>query len=89
MPAPLFDDPRLLATSHSSVAPQMQMSGHTAALARADFVRSDSLRDEVVWSADAIVDLRRLGKGVGLALAIECAVGVSLYVAWQLWHSWL
>jgi hypothetical protein len=89
VPTPLFDDPRVLATSHSLIAPQMQMSSYAASLARTHFMRSEGFRTEAEWPAKAIVDLNRLGKGVSWALAIECTAALSLYVVWQLCHLWL
>ena len=89
MPTPLLSDARLLATSYSLAAPQMQMRSYADSLARTHFMRSGSIRREVELPPKAIVDLHRLGKGVSWALAIECTAALSLYVVWQLCHSWL
>jgi hypothetical protein len=86
VPTPLFDNGRLLATSHSFTAPQMQMSNNASSLARAHFVRSEGLRVETGWAAKPIADLRRLGKGVSWALAIECTAALGFYFVWHLWH---
>ena len=89
MPSPLFDDARLLATSHSFAAPQMQMSSYASTLARAHFVRSEGIRAATELAAEPIADLRRLARGVGWALAIECTAALGFYFVWHLWHLWL
>jgi hypothetical protein len=84
-----FDNAHLLTVSPSQLAPQLRMSSYAATLAGAKVLRSGAARADAEWPAGAIVDLHRLGKGVGWALGIEGAAALSIYGIWYLWHLWL
>lgn len=75
---------QVFAASPSLVAPQVQMASYAATFASAHASRR--LPTEAERHADANVDLRRLGKGVGWALGIEGVTALCLYAVWFLCH---
>jgi len=84
-----FDSAHLLTISPSQLAPQVQLSSYAADLSGSQVMTSGTARADADWPAEAMVDLHLLGKGVGWALAIECATALSIYGIWYLWHLWL
>jgi hypothetical protein len=84
-----FDNAHLLTVSPSQLAPQLQMSSYATTVAGAHVLRNCAVRADAESAAEAIVNLHRLGKGVGWALAIEGVAALSIYGIWYLWHLWL
>ena len=82
MPTQFLNDARLL-------APQVQMASYAATLAGAQVTRSGASGAGFERPAEAIVNLSRLAKGVGWALAIEGATALSVCGLWYVCHFWL
>jgi hypothetical protein len=67
----------------------MHMASYAATMAGTQVIRTGTGRADLEWPAEAIVNLRLLGKGVGWALAIECTAALSICAVWYLCHFWL
>ncbi|MGA2206550.1 MAG: hypothetical protein ABSG10_07440 [Terracidiphilus sp.] len=84
-----FDGVRLAAVSPSLLAPPLHMSSYAAPPMQTQGVKAGAIRTEAEWPAEAIVNLRDLGRGVGWALGIEGAAAFIIYAVWYLRHLWL
>ena len=84
-----FDDAPFLAASSSLFSSPLQMSSYASTLPRPQGLSAGGPQAEAERPADAIVNLRDLGRGVGWALVIEGAAALSLYGLWRLWRLWL
>ena len=83
-----FNDAHLAVASPSLLSPRLQMSSDATPLLRSQVMKAGAVVAEAEWPAEAIVNLRDLGRGVSWALAIEGAAALSLLAVWYLWHLW-
>jgi hypothetical protein len=83
VPTQPFDNSNLAAISTPRLSSSLQMSSYAAPL-RLDVFERRSMCPQGEWSAEAVVDLRKLGRGVGWALAIEGTAAFFVCVAWHL-----
>lgn len=88
MAAQRFDDAHFLAAPPSLLAPQMQLASYASTSASAQAIGTSVLHAGAA-PAEAIVNLRLLGKGVVWALAIESATALCIYALWHLYHLWM
>ncbi len=89
MPTQRFDDIHPATALPSLLSPQLHMSSYAAPLMQTQGMKAGAIRVEAEWPAEAIVNLRDLGRGVGWALGIEGAAALSFYAVWHLWRLWL
>jgi hypothetical protein len=66
----------------------LQMSSVAAPFTQGHALEAGAMGPEAECPAQAVVDLRRLGKGVCWALGIEGAAALCLYLIWDLWQLW-
>ena len=79
MPARLFNNPDPMAMPTPRLPSSLEMSNHATSL-RFRVHERGGMEHE----AEAVVDLRALGKGVCWALTIEATGGLCLFAAWHL-----
>ncbi|HWB98328.1 MAG TPA: hypothetical protein VG672_16560 [Bryobacteraceae bacterium] len=72
--------------SSRALAPTLSVSGYAAPFTGSRTLDSIATPAETEWPAEAIVDGRKLLKGIGWALAIEGAAALVLYGAWDMHH---
>ncbi len=89
MPTQRFDDNNPATALPSLLSPPLQMSSYAAQLMQTQGMKAGATSAEAEWPAEAIVNLRDLGRGVGWALGIEGAAALTIYAVWYLWHFWL
>lgn len=79
-----FDNPNVGRTALSPLAPSYQMSSSALPMLRPRVFSSRGMSPEAEWPAEAVVDIKVLGRGVAWALAIESTAAFAMYVAWHL-----
>jgi len=89
VPTQRIDDINPAAALPSLLAPQLHMSSYAAPLIQTHRMKADAMSAEAEWPAEAVVNLRDLGRGVSWGRAIEGAAALTIYAVWYLWHFWL
>ena len=84
MPSRPFDNPNIGTTAVSPLAPSYQMSSSALPMLRPRVFSGRGMSPEAEWPAEAVVDIRVLGRGVAWALAIEGTAAFTMYIAWHL-----
>ncbi len=84
MPTRPFDNPNFGAPAGRLLSPSFQMSTYAAPLIRPGMLQASRIGHEAECPDEAVVDVRRLGKGVCWALAIEGAATLCIFLAWHL-----
>ena len=88
MPTQRFDDIHSATALPSLLSPPLHMSSYAAQPMQTQGMEAGATSAEAEWPAEAIVNLRDLGRGVGWALGIEGAAALTIYAVWYLWHLW-
>ncbi len=60
------------------------MSSYALPMLRPRVLESRGIHSEAEWPAEAVVDIRVLGRGVAWALAIEGSVAIFACILWHL-----